>query len=73
MSKLGETHLGQNGQLRNFVAIEEAAGRLSMSPDALRARCRRNARGRGRDVIARIGPGVTAFKFGRSWRIRFDT
>ena len=51
--------------------IEDAAGRLSTTPTALRARCRRHARREGRDVIARLGGGVVAFKFGSSWRIRF--
>jgi hypothetical protein len=54
-----------------YVTIEEAAARLSMSAVALRARCRRRARREGRDVVARLGGGVTAYKFGASWRLRF--
>jgi hypothetical protein len=25
----------------------------------------------GRDIVAHLGGGVVAFKFGRSWRVRF--
>jgi transposase len=44
---------------------------LVLDPEALRARCRRAARKEGRDVVAYLGGGVTAFKLGRSWRVRF--
>ena len=53
-----------------LLPIETAAVLLSTTPTALRARCRRAARRFGRDVIAHLGPGVDALKFGRSWRIR---
>jgi hypothetical protein len=52
--------------------VEDAARVLSTTPTALRARCRRHARRAGRDVIARLGGGVVAFKFGASWRLRID-
>lgn len=54
-----------------YLTTEDAAARLSTSPTALRARCRRRARKVGRDIVAHLGAGVVAFKFGRSWRIRF--
>ena len=53
-----------------LLTVEAAAVALSTTPTALRARCRRAARRFGRDVIAHLGPGVDALKFGRSWRIR---
>lgn len=52
-------------------AIDAAAAQLGLAPDALRARCRRAARRVGDAVIAQLGGGIVAFKFGRSWRIRF--
>ena len=51
--------------------IEVAADRLSLEPDALRARCRRAARKVGDEIIAHLGGGIVAFKFGRSWRVQF--
>lgn len=51
--------------------IEVAAARLSLDPNALRARCRRAGRRVGHEVIAHLGGGIVAFKFGRSWRVRF--
>lgn len=58
--------------LGKLVTVEEAARLLSTTPAALRARCRRNARRLGRDIVARLGAGVVAFKFGASWRLRID-
>ena len=55
----------------DFVTIEMAAVRLATTPVALRARCRRHARREGREVVARLGAGVVAYKFGSSWRVRF--
>jgi len=55
----------------DYVPIEEAAARLTLTPIALRARCRRAARREGRNVVAHLGAGVVAYKFGRSWRVRF--
>jgi hypothetical protein len=54
-----------------YLPIEEAALRLALTPVALRARCRRAARREGRHVVAHLGAGVIAYKFGRSWRVRF--
>jgi hypothetical protein len=52
--------------------VEDAAKVLSTTPAALRARCRRHSRRLGRDVVARLGGGVVAFKFGASWRLRIE-
>jgi hypothetical protein len=57
--------------MSEYVPIEEAAVRLALTPLALRARCRRAARREGRSIVAHLGAGVVAFKFGRSWRVRF--
>lgn len=54
-----------------YVGIDEAATRLATTPNALRARCRRNARGEGRTISAHLGGGIVAIKLGVSWRIRF--
>jgi len=56
----------------SLLTIEAAAACLSTSATALRARCRRHARRVGREVLARLGAGVTAYKFGASWRVRID-
>jgi hypothetical protein len=56
-----------------LLTVEAAAARLSITPTALRARCRRHARRVGREVIARLGAGVVAYKFGASWRLRIDS
>jgi hypothetical protein len=53
-----------------YLTPEEAAVLLAVSPRALRSRCRREARRVGDDVIARLGDGLVAIKFGRSWRVR---
>ncbi len=55
-----------------LLTVEDAAKLLSTTPTALRARCRRHARRIGREVTARLGAGVVAFKFGASWRLRID-
>jgi len=55
-----------------LLTVEDAAKLLSTTPTALRARCRRHARRTGREVIARLGAGVVAFKFGASWRLHID-
>lgn len=59
--------------MREYEAIEAAALRLATTAVALRARCRRGARRRGRDVVAELGLGIVAFKFGHSWRVRFPS
>ncbi len=59
------------GEVRGLYTIELAALMLATTPTALRARCRRNARREGREVVARLGAGVVGFKFGANWRVRF--
>lgn len=51
--------------------IEVAAAQLNLAPSALRARCRRAARRVGDSIVAHLGGGIVAFKFGRSWRVSF--
>jgi hypothetical protein len=53
-----------------YLTTEQAAVILGLDPDALRARARRAARREGRSTVARLGGGVTAVKFGQSWRFR---
>jgi hypothetical protein len=54
-----------------FDTITNAAERLGIDPEALRARCRRAARRHAGAPIVPLGGGIVAFKFGSSWRIRF--
>lgn len=54
-----------------YDTVETAAAKLSVDPTALRARLRRSQRAEGRSIIADLGGGITAFKFGSSWRISF--
>ena len=54
-----------------YDTVEAAAAKLSLDPTALRARLRRAQRAEGRSVVADLGGGITAFKFGSSWRISF--
>lgn len=54
-----------------YRSIHEAATLLATTPDALRARCRRNARRDGRTISAHLGGGIIAIKLGVSWRVRF--
>jgi len=56
---------------RHYFTIDQASDLLQVSSAALRARCRRAARRRGKDVVAELADGILAIKFGRSWRIRF--
>ena len=51
--------------------IDSAAAKLGLHAEALRARCRRAARMTATGVTADRGGGITAFKFGKSWRVRF--
>jgi len=54
-----------------YLDIDAAAAALMTSPVALRARCRRaQRRDRGGQVVAPLGGGIVAFKFGSSWRVR---
>jgi hypothetical protein len=54
-----------------FDDIDTAGAKLRVDSDALRARCRRAARRVGNTVVAELGGGIVAFKFGSSWRVRF--
>lgn len=56
---------------RGYDTVETAAEKLSMSADALRARCRRSAVREGNTVLAHLGAGIVAYKLGRHWRVRF--
>ncbi len=60
------------GSTPGLYTVEVAAVLLDTTPAALRARCRRNARREGREVVARLGAGVVGFKFGANWRVRFQ-
>ncbi|HEX3854757.1 MAG TPA: hypothetical protein VHW01_27535 [Polyangiaceae bacterium] len=53
-----------------YHTVEAAAAKLSLEPTALRARLRRAQRAEGDTIVADLGGGITAFKFGSSWRIR---
>jgi hypothetical protein len=63
---------GAGAEIVPLVTADEAARLLATTPTALRARCRRCARRIGREVVARLGAGVVAFKFGASWRFRLE-
>ncbi len=52
-----------------YDTVDTAAAKLSLDPTALRARLRRAQRAEGRAIVADLGGGITAFKFGSSWRI----
>jgi len=54
-----------------FYTVEAAAELLSLDPAALRARLRRAQRAEGTTVVADLGGGISGFKFGKSWRVRF--
>ncbi|HEX2875934.1 MAG TPA: hypothetical protein VHP33_32010 [Polyangiaceae bacterium] len=51
--------------------MEAAADVLSLEPTALRARLRRAQRTVGRSIVADLGGGISGFKLGKSWRLRF--
>lgn len=53
------------------LPLETAALQLAITAVALRARCRRNARREKGEVVARLGGGIVAYKFGSHWRVRF--
>jgi len=63
----------KEGSAPVFETIDAAAEKLSIEAGALRARCRRAARREGDKVVAPLGGGIVAIKFGRSWRVRFPT
>ena len=54
-----------------FYTVEAAADVLSLDPTALRARLRRAQRAEGGTIVADLGGGISGFKFGKSWRLRF--
>jgi hypothetical protein len=55
-----------------LLDAEQAAVRLGLrSANALRARCRRAQRCIRGSIEADLGGGITAFKLGTSWRVRF--
>jgi hypothetical protein len=62
--------LSHAGDHQRLLTVEEAASCLSTTPTALRARCRRRSRRVGREIVAHLGAGVVAYKFGASWRVR---
>jgi hypothetical protein len=78
---MNDEHVEENAELRAapqpskppaaFATIQVAARRLSVDAAALRARCRRAARREGDAIVARLGGGIVAFKFGRTWRVHF--
>jgi hypothetical protein len=51
--------------------VEAAADLLSLDPTALRARLRRAQRADGGTIVADLGGGISGFKLGKSWRLRF--
>lgn len=55
----------------DFFSVPEAARRLGLTDEALRARCRRAARRVNGHIEAHIGAGVIGVKLGRAWRIIF--
>jgi hypothetical protein len=61
---------GGNRSVPFWLTIEKAARRLSTTPVALRARCRRAQRDQAGNYI--LAPGMRAFKLGSHWRIEFD-
>jgi hypothetical protein len=69
-------HVGSMPTEGRLLSVEEAAARLGVTPVALRHRCRRAQRREGREIIARLGAGVVAYKLGRSgrssWRFKFE-
>jgi hypothetical protein len=65
----GTFHPSRAEQL--YDTVEVAAVKLSSEPVALRARLRRAQRREGNAIVADLGGGIHAFKFGRNWRIRF--
>lgn len=54
-----------------YYTVEAAADLLSLDPTALRARLRRAQRREGTAVVADLGGGISGFKLGKSWRLRF--
>jgi hypothetical protein len=59
------------GHRDSYEPIETAAARLSLKPNALRARCRRAQRLERGAIIAPLGGGIVAVKLGTTWRVQF--
>jgi len=57
--------------MTDCLPLKVAAEAVHLKPDALRARARREARKEGNSMVAHLGGGIVAFKFGRTWRFRF--
>ncbi len=66
----GDGGRNSGGPPGKYDDVDSAATKLGISPAALRARCRREA-GRTGAAIISPGGGITAFKFGRTWRFIF--
>ena len=58
-------------QAPHYHSTADAAPRLGVSEEGLRARCRRARRSVGGETVADLGAGIRAVKFGRTWRVRF--
>ncbi len=57
---------------QKYFTIAQATKRIGSTPDALRRRCERAARKLPNgDIIAELGGGIRAFKFGRTWLVTF--
>ena len=61
---------------QKYFTISQAAQRIGSKPDALRRRCERAAEKLPNgDIIAVLGGGISAFKFGRpagrTWLVMF--
>jgi hypothetical protein len=55
-----------------FETITSAARKLGVDTMSLRRRCLRDGERVGDCIVALLGDGVVAFKFGGRWRIRFS-
>ena len=56
-----------------YDTVESAAVKLATDANALRARLRRAQRLEGDAIVADLGGGIRAFKFGKNWRISVPT
>ena len=59
--------------VQEYFCVKEAAPKLGMSPDALRRLIERIAEEKPNgDLVANLGNGIVAFKFGRrKWMVKF--
>lgn len=60
-----------SSKAKPYVPIPEAALRLGITPEALRARCRRAMRRDAGVTRADLGGGISAVLFGSTWRVIF--